>query len=91
MVIEEGGPGPSKPAGDKRPRQREKDKQQDKQQTCEGFSIRAMMKNSMCLNFKEEWKIHLQHYILGGIGIQHVIQHLSMVECLILFADIEGA
>lgn len=56
MVIEEGSPGPSKPAGDKFPRQREKkdkqqdkkqDKQQDKQQACEGFSIRAMMKNSV--------------------------------------------
>ncbi|XP_066034751.1 parkin coregulated gene protein isoform X2 [Chamaea fasciata] len=47
MVIEEGSPGPSRPPGDRRPRQREKDKQQDKQQACEGFSIRAMMKNSV--------------------------------------------
>ncbi|XP_053828956.1 parkin coregulated gene protein isoform X5 [Vidua macroura] len=48
MVMEEGRPGPSKPAGDRRPQQREKkDKQQDKQQACEGFSIRAMMKNSV--------------------------------------------
>lgn len=47
MVIEEGSPGPSKPPGDRRPRQREKDKQQDKQQACEGFTIRAMMKNSV--------------------------------------------
>ncbi|XP_063246699.1 parkin coregulated gene protein isoform X2 [Prinia subflava] len=48
MVIEEGAPGPSKPTGgDRQPRQREKDKQQDKQQTCEGFTIRAMMKNSV--------------------------------------------
>lgn len=48
MVVEEGGPGPSKPAGDRHPRQREKkDKEQDKQQVCEGFSIKAMMKNSV--------------------------------------------
>ncbi|XP_054370301.1 parkin coregulated gene protein isoform X3 [Molothrus aeneus] len=48
MVMEEGRPGPSKPAGDRRPQQREKKgKQQDKQQPCEGFSIKAMMKNSV--------------------------------------------
>uniref|UniRef100_U3KCG1 Parkin coregulated n=1 Tax=Ficedula albicollis TaxID=59894 RepID=U3KCG1_FICAL len=44
MVMEEESPGPSKPAGDRCPRQREK---KDKQQACEGFSIRAMMKNSV--------------------------------------------
>ncbi|XP_077638204.1 parkin coregulated gene protein isoform X3 [Lonchura striata] len=48
IVMEEGRPGPSKLAGDRRPQQQEKkDKQQDKQQACEGFSIRAMMKNSV--------------------------------------------
>ncbi|XP_005486543.1 parkin coregulated gene protein isoform X2 [Zonotrichia albicollis] len=48
MVMEEGRPGPSKPAGDRRPQKREKkDKQHDKQQPCEGFSIKAMMKNSV--------------------------------------------
>lgn len=52
MVVEEGGPGPSKPACDRCSRQREKkdkqqDKQQEKQQACEGFTIRAMMKNSV--------------------------------------------
>lgn len=48
MVMEEGRPGPSKPAADRRPQKREKkDKQQDKQQPCEGFSIKAMMKNSV--------------------------------------------
>ncbi|XP_039574810.1 parkin coregulated gene protein isoform X4 [Passer montanus] len=48
MVMEEGRPGPSKPAGDRRPQRREKkDQQQDKQQACEGFSIKAMMKNSV--------------------------------------------
>ncbi|KAF2978212.1 hypothetical protein EK904_006777 [Melospiza melodia maxima] len=46
--MEEGRPGPSKPAGDRRPQKREKkDKQHDKQQPCEGFSIKAMMKNSV--------------------------------------------
>ncbi|XP_072782163.1 parkin coregulated gene protein isoform X6 [Taeniopygia guttata] len=46
--MEEGRPGPSKSAGDRRPQQQEKkDKQQNKQQACEGFSIRAMMENSV--------------------------------------------
>ncbi|RLV98666.1 hypothetical protein DV515_00010579 [Chloebia gouldiae] len=37
IVMEEGRPGPSKSAGDRRPQQQEKkDKQQDKQQACEG-------------------------------------------------------
>ncbi|XP_027489937.1 parkin coregulated gene protein isoform X2 [Corapipo altera] len=44
MVVDKAGSGPSKPAGDRCPRQREK---KNKQQACDGFTIRAMMKNSV--------------------------------------------
>ncbi|XP_051667240.1 parkin coregulated gene protein isoform X1 [Manacus candei] len=44
MVVDKAGSGPSKPAGDRCPRQREK---KNKEQACDGFTIRAMMKNSV--------------------------------------------
>ncbi|KAJ7417017.1 hypothetical protein BTVI_34112 [Pitangus sulphuratus] len=44
MVGDKAGSGPSKPTSDRCPRQREK---KNKEQACEGFTIRAMMKNSV--------------------------------------------
>lgn len=36
-------------------------------------------------------EIHMRPYIQGCVGIQYVFQHLNMLKCLILFANIEGA